>query len=78
MLFRSLADSVVIETVEDTDGMELTPEVKRRLAGLLRMDVKTEKGTSPLFEALHSLAYSLVQSYEKTQESLRFGKMILP
>ena len=77
--YRPLADSVVIETLEGNSGdPELTPEVKRKLAALLRLDLKTRTGLSPLFEILHSLAYALVQSYENKQTLLRFGEIILP
>lgn len=76
--YRPLADSVVLELLGDKDEVELTPEVKRRLAAVLRLDLETFKGVSPLFEVLHSLAYSLVQSYEKKKECLQFGKILLP
>jgi len=77
--YRPLVDSVVLEVAEDLgEEIELTPEVKRKLARVLRLDLETPKGKSPLAEVLHSLAYSLVQSYEDRKERLRFGKMILP
>jgi CRISPR-associated protein Cas1 len=76
--YRPLADSVVVELLAESPETELTPEVKRRLAAVLRLDLETRKGVSPLFEVLHALAYSLVQSYEKKRETLRFGRMVLP
>ena len=76
--YRPLADSVVVEVLGNSDEAALRPETKRRLAAVLRLDLETGKGVSPLFEVLHSLAYSLVQSYEKKKESLRFGTMLLP
>jgi CRISPR-associated protein Cas1 len=76
--YRPLADSVVIEHCSKANGIELTPETKRRLASVLRLDVKTETGVSPLYEALHGLAYSLVKSYETKKACLNFGRMILP
>ena len=76
--YRPLADSVVIEALEDADGPELTPKVKQELAKVLRLDLKTETGRSPLSEVLHALAYSLVQSYAEKRERLGFGEMILP
>lgn len=76
--YRPLADSVVLELCKKSEHIELRPEVKSRLVAVLRLDLDTNKGISPLSEVLHSLAYSLVQSYEKKRECLRFGKMILP
>lgn len=77
--YRPLADSVVLEVVEGLgDDVDLTPAVKRKLVRVLRLDLETSKGMSPLAEVLHSLAYSLVQSYEEKKERLRFGKMLLP
>ena len=77
--YRPFADSLVLEVAEElNDDVELTPEIKRKLARLLRLDLETPKGMSPLAEVLHSLAYSLVQSYEEKRERLRFGKMLLP
>lgn len=77
--YRPLADSLVIEVLEEAEGAwELTPAIKRRLAGVLRLDLQTPKGLSPLAEVLHTLALSLVQSYEAKEEKLKFGKMILP
>lgn len=77
--YRPLADSVVIEALEEeSDAVELVPHVKRRLARVLRLDLETSKGMSPLYEVLHALAYSLVQSYESKKERLRFGAILLP
>lgn len=82
--YRPLADSLVIEALEgmrpfsDSGEVRLTPEVKRFLAGLLRLDLATSKGVSPLCEALHAAAYSLVQSYEDKKERLELGELLLP
>ncbi len=76
--YRPLADSVVIELCDESEDIELTPEIKRRLAAVLRLDMQTSKGHSPLCEVLHSQALSLVKSYEKKKPQLSFGKMLLP
>ena len=76
--YRPLADSLVIELLKGADETELTPERKRRLAAILRLDLKATKGISPLQEVLHSLSLSLAQSYEKKKECLRFGRIMLP
>ncbi|WFS63049.1 type II CRISPR-associated endonuclease Cas1 [Pseudodesulfovibrio thermohalotolerans] len=76
--YRPLADSVVLELCSEAEPVELTPKTKRRLASVLRLDLKMEKGRSPLCEVLHTLAYSLVQSYEDHAVHLRFGEMLLP
>ena len=76
--YRPLADSLVIEAVHTMDKpTELKPEVKRALARLLRLDLKTETGISPLMETLHNLAYSLMKSYTHQTEQLRFANMLL-
>ena len=77
--YRPFADSVVLEVAEGVEGdIDLTPETKRELARILRLDLETPKGMSPLAEVVHSLAHSLVQSYEDKRDRLRFGKMLLP
>lgn len=77
--YRPLADSLVLEVAEDLeDDIVLNPEVKRKLVRILRLDLETPNGISPLAEVLHTLAYSLVRSYEEKKERLRFGTMILP
>jgi len=72
------APTVLIELCEESEDVELTPKTKQRLASVLRLDLKTDKGLSPLCKVLHGLALSLVKSYEKKKAQLRFGRMILP
>jgi len=77
--YRPLADSLVVATVQENQGkIDLTPAVKRSLARLLRVDLHTSKGVSPLAEVLQCLALSLAQCYEDNREVLKFGKMLLP
>lgn len=82
--YRPLADSLAVETLEDVSACsdsgkyELTPAIKRRLATILRLDLETGKGLSPLRETLHAAAYSLAQSYSDKREGLELGQIILP
>ena len=77
--YRPLADSLVVCTVEENQGnIDLTPAVKRSLARILRLDLHTQKGISPLAEVLQCLALSLAQCYEDKKEVLKFGKILLP
>jgi CRISPR-associated protein Cas1 len=76
--YRPLADSLVLEVCNDQEETVLTPDIKRGLAKLIRLDCQTPQGVSPLSEVLHNLAYSLFKSYESGKECLRFGEMILP
>lgn len=63
--------------VEENQGnIDLTPAVKRSLARILRLDLHTPKGISPLAEVLQCLA--LAQCYEEKKEVLKFGKILLP
>lgn len=74
--YRPLVDSLVLELI-DADMIALTPPSKRKLASVLRLDLRTETGCSPLGEVLRRLALSLVASYEQSKVSLEFGSMIL-
>lgn len=76
--YRPLADSIVAEIVDRDRDTELTPAVKRELASILRMDLKSRKGVSPLYEVLHNLALDLTHVYEVKKICLQFPKIILP
>lgn len=74
--YRPLVDTVVLELV-DAGDVVLTPASKRQLAAVLRLDLKTNAGISPLYEVLHKTTLSLVKSYEQGKACLEFGDMIL-
>ena len=75
--FRPLVDLTVARLV--TGGAaELTPEVKRQLAGLMSADMATAAGTTPLSTCLERLAVSLAQAYESGTASLDLPLAPLP
>ena len=61
--FRPLVDWKVKQLV-DEGKTEVTPEVKKHLAGILKLDLPTLRGKSCLSICLLNLAQSLVKSFE--------------
>lgn len=76
--FRPLADSLVVEIWNHGKPVVLTPEVKQHLVRLLRLDMRTRTGISPVNEVLHRLAMSLVRSFTEKKQCLEFAEMLLP
>jgi len=77
--FRPCIDNIVRQIIDN--GIEdVTPETKRQLAGILDLDMKTDKGITPLSNCLFRLAQSLVTSYENKKDSLVLPEMskVLP
>ena len=69
--FRPLVDYTVARLV--SGGQEdLIAEVKRTLAGVLAMDMITDRGTTPLQTCLERAAQSLAQSFESGKPALVF------
>ncbi len=69
--FRPLVDYTVVRLLPDGCG-ELTAEAKRALAGVLAMDIATDRGTTPLQTCLERAAQSLAQSFETGRPGLLF------
>lgn len=67
--FRPLVDLTVMRLVLG-GTVEVTPEVKHRLAELTAADMRTNQGTSPLATCIERLAASLAASFES-------GKVVL-
>ena len=61
--FRPLVDYTVAGLVAD-GRQDMSSEVRRDLAGVLMMDLVTERGTTPLQTCLERAAQSLAQSFE--------------
>ena len=74
--FRPIADKLVIEEMNRMDkrNIELSPEIKRRLACIINYPVEVEKGKVPLNEALLVFVNSLVKSFEQKKMLLEFPK----
>lgn len=77
--FRPIADKLVLKEINKLNklqNIELTPEIKRRLARITVYPVKVAKGEVPLSEALHIFVNSLVKSFEHKKVSLEFPKIL--
>ncbi|MBE6462192.1 MAG: type II CRISPR-associated endonuclease Cas1 [Alphaproteobacteria bacterium] len=77
--FRPIADKFVFEELNrlvDINNIILTPETKRRLAGIITYPVETIKGTLPLNDAIYDFITSLVVCHELKRVSLTYPKII--
>lgn len=69
--YRPVVDCAVARLVSE-GSMEVTPETKRTLAGILVMDMETDEGTTPLQTCIERTAQSLAGAYETGEVSLTF------
>lgn len=69
--FRPLVDYTVARLLE-SGCYEVTKEAKRTLAGTLTIEMRTDRGVSPLQTCLERAAQSLAQSFENRIVSLTF------
>ena len=69
--FRPMVDYTSVRLVSDGHD-DLTTEAKRTLAGVLTMDMITERGTTPLQTCVERAAQSLAQSFEIGKPTLAF------
>lgn len=67
--FRPLVD-LTARAIAHRDGPEVTPDAKRRMAGLIALDLPLTGETSPVAVTLSRLATSLAQSFEAKRLSL--------
>lgn len=67
--FRPLVD-LTARNLAAANGPEVTPDVKRRMAELIALDLPLTGETSPVSVALSRLATSLAQSFETKRLSL--------
>lgn len=75
--FRPIVDLAVARLAAG-GAAEVTPEIKRHLAGLTIADMATTAGTTPLATCMERLAVSLAQSYESGAASLDLPLAPLP
>ena len=69
--FRPLVDYTVVRLTR-AGQEEMTSETKRALAGVLVMDMHTERGTTPLQTCIERAAQSAAQSYESRKPVFTF------
>jgi CRISPR-associated protein Cas1 len=69
--FRPLVDGLVLTLVNDGETV-LTPDVKRRLAGVLHAEQLTKAGRSPVETCIYRLAASLADSFLSGKPCLAF------
>jgi CRISPR-associated protein Cas1 len=77
--FRPLVDKTVRSIIDHAgkDGTDLTPDLKRKLARVLDVDVGVKKGNSTVMNALYRLAQTFVGSLQKKENVLDFPKLKL-
>jgi CRISP-associated protein Cas1 len=69
--FRPMIDLIVYQIVTSSKDYDtLTKDLKTKLLGIAEVDVKIKNERSPLLNATHFVATSLVKSYEGTQRKL--------
>ncbi len=67
--FRPFLDYIVAGLIAE-GSREVNPETKRALAGILVMDMVTDRGTTPLGTCIQRAAQSLARSFESGTVSL--------
>ena len=75
--FRPAVD-ILVRELRDEGVVELSPSIKRRLAGVLHADFETDEGVSTLSTVLVRLAQSLAQVYLGTRRSLKRPRSPIP
>ena len=73
--FRPWADKLVFEEINrlvDIQDIDLTPDIKRRLTGLISVPVKTDKGCVSLNDAVFDFVGRLVSSFEDKKVQLKY------
>ena len=75
--FRPLVDWTV-KQLADEEQIEMVPEIKKRLAGILKMDIETSRGRSPVSNCLLKLAQSLVNSFTDRKPGLDLPGSVIP
>lgn len=75
--FRPLVDLAVARLI-DAGTLEVNREAKRGLALVTAIDMRTERGTTPLWTCLERLAVSVARSFEDGRASLDLPHAPLP
>jgi CRISPR-associated protein Cas1 len=75
--FRPAVD-LIVRQIAGTAASELTPDIKRKLVGVLASDYLTEDGRSPLSTVLMRTATQLAQIYAGERRKLAFPNPLIP
>lgn len=71
--YRPYVDQIVLKIIDQgEDFMELGTSIKSQLLNIATVDVKFEKGTSPLMVGLQSTTASLAKCYEGTARRINY------
>lgn len=74
--FRPIIDLYVFQNVKDTQGNELTREIKQSLFGMLNYDMKIDGQKQTLTNCVEILVNSFVQSITKNVATLKCPELI--
>ena len=76
--YRPIIDAIVYEMFDGCDNwdMELTPDAKRDIAGVLTREIKTRSGYSPLITVMHRDVWNFVNSLKEKKNKLDYENVI--
>ena len=75
---RPFEDDLIVVDLLDSGSDQVTPDAKRRLAGVLLTDEITAAGRTPLSTCMVRLAASLAESFLAGEPALEFPMLRLP
>lgn len=76
--YRPIIDAIVYEMFDGCDNwdMELTPDAKRNIAGVLTREIKTRSGYSPLITVMQRDVWNFVNSLKEKKNKLDYENVI--
>lgn len=76
--YRPIIDAIVYEMFDGCDNwdMELTPDAKRDIAGVLTREIKTRSGYSPLITVMQRDVWNFVNSLKEKKNKLDYENVI--
>lgn len=76
--YRPIIDAIVYEMFDGCDNwdMELTPDAKRDIAGVLTREIKTRSGYSPLITVIQRDVWNFVNSLKEKKNKLDYENVI--
>lgn len=74
--YRPYVDKIVLKIIDDGENfLELGTEIKSRLLGIATVDVKFDRGTSPLMVGIQHTTASLAKCFEGTVRKINYPVM---